>query len=87
MSFRPPEHELHRRRLGRNLGLGAALLLFVFLVFGMTIEKVAEGGASAAAMLGQAPPSSANAVKPAGGGIAVKAVSATETGPTSGGGN
>ena len=86
MNIRPPEHELHRRRLGRNLGLGGALLLFVFLVFGMTIEKVKDG-APAAAMLGQAPASSAGAVKPAGGGIAVKAVSSSETGTTSGGGN
>lgn len=42
MSFRP-DHELHKRRLGRNLGLGGALLAFVLLVFGMTIEKVTNG--------------------------------------------
>jgi hypothetical protein len=42
MAF-PPEHELHKRRLGRNLGLGGALLAFVLLVFGMTIEKVRNG--------------------------------------------
>ena len=42
MSFRP-DHELHKRRLGRNLGLGGALLAFVLLVFGMTIEKVTTG--------------------------------------------
>lgn len=51
MSFRP-DHELHRRRLGRNLGLGGALLVFVLLVFGMTIEKV-RNGAPAEAMLGE----------------------------------
>ena len=52
MSFRP-DHELHRRRLGRNLGLGGALLAFVLLVFGMTIEKV-KTGAPAAAFVGEA---------------------------------
>ena len=36
-------HDLHRRRLGRNLGLGAALLLFVALVFGLTLVKVGQG--------------------------------------------
>jgi len=34
------EHELHRRRLSRNVGLGVALLLFVVLVFGLTLAKV-----------------------------------------------
>jgi hypothetical protein len=51
MSFRP-DHELHRRRLGRNLGIGGALLAFVILVFGMTIEKV-HMGTPASAMLGE----------------------------------
>jgi hypothetical protein len=34
------EHELHRRRLSRNIGLGVVLLLFVGLVYGLTIAKV-----------------------------------------------
>lgn len=51
MSFRP-DHELHKRRLGRNLGLGGALLAFVLLVFGLTIEK-AHKGVPAEAMLGE----------------------------------
>ena len=34
------EHELHRRRLSRNLGLGVALILLVVLVYGLTIAKV-----------------------------------------------
>lgn len=51
MSFRP-DHELHRRRLGRNLGLGGALIAFVLLVFGMTIEKV-KTGTPGEAMLGE----------------------------------
>ena len=38
------DHELHRRRLGRNLGLGLVLAAFVALVFGLTIAKVGGGG-------------------------------------------
>ncbi|SLN40812.1 hypothetical protein PEL8287_02022 [Roseovarius litorisediminis] len=34
------QHELHKRRFGRNLGLGLVLAGFVALVFGMTIVKV-----------------------------------------------
>lgn len=34
------EHELHRRRRGRNLALGAVLLAFVGLLFGVTIAKM-----------------------------------------------
>ncbi|MCV2865591.1 hypothetical protein [Defluviimonas sp. WL0075] len=37
-----PEHELHRRRWGRNLGLGLVLGAFVVLVFGLTIVKVSR---------------------------------------------
>jgi hypothetical protein len=43
MSFRP-EHEIHRRRFGRNLGLGLALAGFVVLVFGLTVVKVSRTG-------------------------------------------
>jgi len=39
MSFRE-EHELHKRRFGRNLGLGLVLAGFVALVFGLTVVKV-----------------------------------------------
>ena len=42
MSFRP-EHELHRRRFGRNLGVGLALAAFVALVFALTVVKVRRG--------------------------------------------
>ncbi|ALG89744.1 MULTISPECIES: hypothetical protein [Actibacterium] len=38
------EHELHKRRFGRNLGLLAVLSAFVAIVFGLTIVKVSEGG-------------------------------------------
>lgn len=34
------EHPLHRRRLSRNVGLGIVLVLFVGLVYGLTIAKV-----------------------------------------------
>jgi hypothetical protein len=63
MSFRP-DHELHRRRLGRNLGLGGVLLAFVLLVFGMTIEKV-RTGTPAEAMLGADVPATAATTAPA----------------------
>ena len=42
MSFRP-EHELHKRRFGRNLGLGLTLAAFVALVFALTVVKVTRG--------------------------------------------
>ncbi|WP_415182623.1 hypothetical protein [Phaeovulum sp.] len=38
------DHELHKRRFGRNMGLGAVLLAFAALVFGLTIVKVGNGG-------------------------------------------
>lgn len=38
------DHELHKRRFGRNVGLGLALVAFIFLVFGLTIAKVQRGG-------------------------------------------
>lgn len=38
------EHELHKRRLGRNVGLGVVLAAFVALVFGLTVVKVSNGG-------------------------------------------
>ncbi len=37
------EHELHRRRLSRNIGLGAVLAVFVVLVFGLSFVKVRQG--------------------------------------------
>ncbi|HQU69480.1 MAG TPA: hypothetical protein PLI43_14965 [Albidovulum sp.] len=36
------EHELHRRRFGRNAGLGIVLLAFVAIVFGLTMVKVSR---------------------------------------------
>lgn len=34
------EHELHKRRLSRNLGLGGALIGLVAIVFALTVVKV-----------------------------------------------
>lgn len=42
MAFRPA-HELHKRRFGRNLGLGLTLAAFVALVFALTVVKVTRG--------------------------------------------
>lgn len=42
MTFRP-EHELHRRRFSRNLGVGLTLGAFVLLVFALTVVKVKRG--------------------------------------------
>lgn len=39
------EHDLHRRRSGRNVGLAVVLLAFIVLVFGLTIAKVSGGAA------------------------------------------
>ena len=36
------QHELHKRRFSRNLGLGLVLAGFVALVFGLTIAKVSN---------------------------------------------
>jgi hypothetical protein len=42
-----PIHDLHRRRFGRNLGLGLVLAAFVALVFALTVAKVEHMGAAA----------------------------------------
>ncbi len=42
MAFRP-EHEIHRRRFSRNLGVGVLLVCFVALVFALTVVKVTRG--------------------------------------------
>lgn len=38
------EHELHRRRRSRNVGLGLVLVAFIALVFALTVVKVKQGG-------------------------------------------
>ena len=42
MAFKP-EHEMHRRRFSRNVGVGIALGCFVALVFALTVVKVTQG--------------------------------------------
>ncbi|APZ51559.1 hypothetical protein [Salipiger abyssi] len=42
------QHELHKRRFGRNVGLGLVLAAFIVIVFGMTVVKVTNGNFSAA---------------------------------------
>ncbi|MEO1328109.1 MAG: hypothetical protein AAFW46_00440 [Pseudomonadota bacterium] len=39
-------HELHRRRRGRNLAVGGVLLALVALMFAVTIVKLSQGPAS-----------------------------------------
>ncbi|MFV2053261.1 hypothetical protein [Aliiroseovarius sp. YM-037] len=34
------EHEIHKRRSGRNTGVGIALAAFVAIIFGLTVVKV-----------------------------------------------
>ena len=41
MSF-PEQHEMHKRRFGRNLGVGLTLGAFIIIVFGLTIAKVSR---------------------------------------------
>jgi hypothetical protein len=37
------EHELHKRRKSRNVGLGLVLGAFICIVFGLTVAKVQRG--------------------------------------------
>ena len=39
------EHDLHRRRKSRNVGLGLVLVGFIAIVFGLTVVKVRQLGA------------------------------------------
>ena len=36
-------HDLHKRRLGRNVGVALSLVGFAVIVFGLTIAKIREG--------------------------------------------
>jgi len=42
MSF-PEQHELHKRRFSRNLGVALVLAGFVVLLMGLTAVKVTRG--------------------------------------------
>lgn len=37
------EHELHKRRSGRNIGVAIILVGFIALVFSLTVVKVTRG--------------------------------------------
>ncbi|QMU58315.1 MAG: hypothetical protein GKR98_08975 [Boseongicola sp.] len=37
-------HELHKRRLSRNVGVGLTLAGLIAVVFGLTVVKVTNGG-------------------------------------------
>lgn len=43
MSF-PEQHDLHKRRFGRNVGLGLALMGLIVVIFSLTIAKVESDG-------------------------------------------
>lgn len=64
MAFRP-EHEMHRRRFSRNLGLGLVLAGFVALMFALTVVKVKQGALPHAS---DAKANTGTAVQPATGG-------------------
>jgi len=42
------EHEIHKRRMSKNIGIGIILLTFVALIFGLTVVKVTDGDVSSA---------------------------------------
>ncbi|SMC89066.1 MULTISPECIES: hypothetical protein [Primorskyibacter] len=42
MSF-GQQHEIHKRRFGRNLGVGLVLVAVIAIVFGLTVVKVTRG--------------------------------------------
>jgi hypothetical protein len=37
------QHELHKRRRGRNIGVGVVLAAFITIIFGLTVVKVSLG--------------------------------------------
>ncbi|MFW8637084.1 cytochrome C oxidase assembly protein [Cribrihabitans pelagius] len=40
------DHDLHKRRFGRNLGVGVLLAAFVVLILALTMVKVTSNGFS-----------------------------------------
>jgi hypothetical protein len=36
-------HDLHKRRMGRNIGVALSLVGFAAIVFGLTVAKIREG--------------------------------------------
>ncbi len=39
----PGPHENQKRRLGRNIGIATCLVIFVGIMFGLTIAKIRQG--------------------------------------------
>ena len=37
-------HEIHTRRSGRNIGVAGLLIGFIVIVFGLTVDKITNGG-------------------------------------------
>lgn len=37
-------HELHERRFGRNVGVSLSLVVFVAVLFGLTVVKLSDTG-------------------------------------------
>lgn len=37
------EHEIHKRRFSRNLGVALVLVAFIFIIFGLTYVKITRG--------------------------------------------
>ena len=37
------DHDLHRRRFGRNTGVALTLVAFVAVIFGITVAKISTG--------------------------------------------
>ncbi len=42
MSFEKTTHNLHKRRMSRNVGVFVVLAAFVAIVFGLTVVKVSN---------------------------------------------
>lgn len=38
------QHDLHKRRKGRNIGVGLTLVALIVIVLGLTVVKVTRGG-------------------------------------------
>lgn len=47
------QHEIHKRRFGRNVGVGLILAALIALVFGLTVVKVTRGDYDAVVQQGQ----------------------------------
>lgn len=47
------QHEIHKRRFSRNVGVGLILAALIALVFGLTVVKVTRGDFDAVVQQGQ----------------------------------